>query len=127
MKAFILLLFATAAVSGLAQATPSSVPLEVSVQVHFDGYDMPDGEAVHAPGNFFLSPFVRTTLPLRAGDTVTIDIYADGRPLLSQKAVWYEEFDPSKNARPGEAIPMIIRPAQFFYKFIDWTNVPEGR
>jgi hypothetical protein len=127
MKALTLFLFVTT--SGLAQITPPpppSAPLAVYVHVQFEGYELPDGEAVHPPANFFVSPFVQTTLPLRAGDTVTIDIYADGLKLSSQKAVWHEEINPSKNARPGEAIPMFIQPAQFFYENTQWTNVPEG-
>ncbi|HEV2330887.1 MAG TPA: hypothetical protein VGY56_19070 [Verrucomicrobiae bacterium] len=46
---------------------------------------------------------------------------------LSQRAAWQEEFNPSKNPIPGVAVPFIIRPAQFFYKDMDWTNVPEGK
>lgn len=125
MKVLVLLFLAT--VSALAQVAPPAPSLQIFVHVEYEGYGLPDGEAVHAPANFYLSPFVRTTLPLHAGDTVTIDVYADGRKLLSQKAVWHEEFNPSKNARPGEAVPMIIQPAQFFYDDAQWTNVPEGK
>ena len=128
MKALIVFFLATA--SALAQFTPPAPPsasLAISVQVLYEGYQLPDGEMVHAPGNFFLSPSIQTTLPLHAGDAVTIDIYADGRKLLSQRAAWQEEFNPSKNPPPGVAVPMIIRPAQFFYKDLDWTNVSEGK
>ncbi|HXC35561.1 MAG TPA: hypothetical protein VNV43_06765 [Candidatus Acidoferrales bacterium] len=120
-----LIFFFLGMVSAPAQVTPPA-PLEVSVQILYEGYQLPDGEAVHAPAGFYLSPSVRTTLPLHAGDAVTIDIYADGQKLLSQRAAWHEETNPSKNARPGEAVPMIIQAAQFFYKDTDWTNVPEG-
>ncbi|HEY1789979.1 MAG TPA: hypothetical protein VGJ73_17670 [Verrucomicrobiae bacterium] len=125
-----LILFFLSTVSGLAQITllpPPSAPLEAFVQIQLDGHNLPDGVAVHAPANFFITPFVRTTLLLHAGDIVKIDIYADGRKMLSQKAVWHEEVNPSKNARPGEAVPMYIQPAQFFYKDLEWTNVPEGK
>jgi hypothetical protein len=128
MKALLVLFLATA--TALAQITvlpPPSAPLEVYVEVEYEGYSLPDGEAVHAPANFFMRPFVRTTLPLHEGDTVTIDIYWDGSKLSSQKAVWHEEFNPSKNARPGEAVPMFIRPAEFFYQDINCTNASEGR
>ena len=120
-----LIFFFLATVSALAQVT-SPAPLEVSVQIQYEGYQLPDGEAVHAPAGFYLSPSVRTTLPLHAGDAVTIDIYADGQKLLSQRAAWHEETNPSKNARPGEAVPMIIQAAQFFYDDAHWTNVSEG-
>lgn len=117
-----MLLFAT--ISGLAQISPvppKSASLEVFVQVQYEGYILPDREAVYGPANFILIPFVQTTLPLHAGDTVTIDIYADGRKISSQKAVWHPEV------RPGpHDLWLHISPAQFYYKFADWTNVSEG-
>ena len=127
MKRLMLWLFAVAGllapVSIFAQ---TNATLNLSMQVLFRGRDMTNGEAVRAPADFFILPSVRTSPAPHPGEGVTIDFYADGHLFSSQRAVWHAEFNPSKNARPGEAVPMFIRPAQFFYKEVNWTNVPEG-
>lgn len=110
---------------GAPAQTP--VSLEISMRALYLGFDLPDDAIIYAPATVYIMPWVQTSLPVHAGDAVTIDFFTDGRKLLSGKAVWHDEVNPSKNARPGEAIPMIIMPAQFFYPQPEWTNVPEGK
>jgi len=104
-----------------------SAPLEVSMQVLYEGCDLPEGEAIHEPADLYIMPSLETTAAAHAGDTVKIDVYGDGRKLFSGEAVWHDEVNPSKNARPGQAIPMFIMPAGFGYPVGKWANVPEGK
>jgi hypothetical protein len=110
---------------GIRAQTDAS--LRISMQALYIGFTLPDGAVIYAPATVFIMPWVETSLPVHAGDTVTIDFFTDGRKLLSGKAVWHDEINPSKNARPGEAIPMFISPAQFYCPQSAWTNIPEGK
>lgn len=126
MRRLILCLFVGCAVAPTGVFAQTNATLKVSMTVLFQGRDVTNGEAVHAPANFYMFPSVRATPEPQPGQAMTIDFYADGHLLSSQEAVWHAELNPSKTARPGEAVPLFIRPAQFFYKSADWTNVPEG-
>jgi hypothetical protein len=105
--------------------TPAS--LGISMKALYLGFELPDDAVIYAPATVFIMPWVETSLPLHAGDTVTIDFLTDGRKLSSGKAVWHDEINPSKNARPGEAVPMFIAPAQFNYPQPEWANIVEGK
>jgi hypothetical protein len=110
---------------GIRAQTPAS--LGISVEAMYNGFELPDGAAIYALATVFITPSLQTSLPVHAGDTVTVDFYTDGHKQWSDKEVWEDEFNPSKNARPGEATPLIIRPAQFLISFHEWANIPEGR
>ena len=105
--------------------TPAS--LKISMRALYLGFDLPDDAVIYAPATVFIMPWVDTSLPVHADDTVTIDFFADGRKLSSGKAIWHDEINPSKNARPGEAVPMFIAPAQFSYPQGEWSSIPEGK
>jgi len=105
----------------------ASATLKISMRALYLGFELPDNAVIYAPATVFIMPEVETSLPIHAGDTVTIDFFADGRKLSSGKATWQGEINPSKNARLGEAVPMFIAPAQFSYPQSIWANIPEGR
>jgi hypothetical protein len=127
MKAFLPAVFIVClmATFGVQAQTPAS--LEISMRALYLGFELPDGAVIYAPATVYIMPWVETSLAVHAGDTVTIDFFTDGRKLMSDKAVWHDEINPSKNARPGEAVPMFISPAQFSYPQGVWANVPEGK
>jgi hypothetical protein len=110
---------------GIQAQTPAS--LQISMRALYLGFDLPNDAVIYAPATVFIMPWVQTSLPVHAGDTVTIDFFTDGRKLSSGKAVWHDEINPSKNARPGEAVPMFIVAAQFYYPQPEWANVSEGK
>lgn len=64
--------------------------------------------------------------PALDGDTVKIEFFANTNLLGSQKSVWLPELNPSAHARPGQAVPMFIRPAQFTLAEFIWKNAPAG-
>jgi hypothetical protein len=110
---------------GAQAQTPAS--LEISMRALYLGFELPDDAVIYAPATVFIMPWVETSRPVHAGDTVTIDFFTDGRKLSSGKAAWHDEINPSKNARPGEAVPMFIAPAQFSCPQPEWANIPEGK
>src|SRR5580704_14893019 len=79
--------------------TPAS--LEISMRALYLGFELPNDAVIYAPATVFIMPWVQTSLPVHAGDTVTIGFFTDGRKQWSGKAVWQDEINPSKNARPG--------------------------
>ena len=105
----------------------TSASLGISMELMYNGFELPDKAAIYSPTTVFITPYLQTSLPVHAGDTVAIDFFTDGRKMWSDKAVWQDEINPSKNARPGEAIPMFISPAHFSVSFHEWTNIPEGK
>lgn len=126
MRAFFRAAFIACAITFGAQVqTPAS--LQISMRALSLGLDLPDNAVIYSPATVFIMPWADTSLPVHAGDSVTIDFYTDGRKLTSGKAVWHDEINPSKNARPGEAVPMFIAPAQFYYPQPEWTHITEGK
>jgi hypothetical protein len=65
--------------------TPAS--LGISMELMYNGFELPDGAVVYAPATVFITPYLQTSLPVHAGDTVAIDFFTDGRKMWSDKAV----------------------------------------
>src|ERR1700733_13649050 len=127
MKAFLRAVFIVCLMATFDVQAQTPASLEISMRALYLGFELPDGAVIYAPATVYIMPWVETSLAVHAGDTVTIDFFTDGRKLMSDKAVWHDEINPSKNARPGEAVPMFISPAQFSYPQGVWANVPEGK
>ena len=127
MKMFLQAIFIVNLLMAFEIQAQASASLEISMNALYLGDDLSNNAVIYAPATVFIMPWVQTSMPVHAGDTVTIDFFADGRKLSSGKATWHEEIDPSKTARPGEAVPMFIAPAQFSYPQSVWANIPKGK
>jgi uncharacterized protein YbjQ (UPF0145 family) len=123
MKIFISSVFGMlVALSGLAQ-NMAGAPVQVSVQVSFHAYLIPEGAYVPAPADMFIHPILEPSIPMHAGDSVMIDFFGDGKKLSSAKAVWH---DATPHMVPGQAQPAYILPPQFMVPNCVWTNVSQG-
>lgn len=78
------------------------------------------------PCDIHISAWVGVNPSAREGDSVTIEFYSNTNKLGSQKSNWLPELNPSAHARPGQAVPMFIRPAQFPQMEFVWKNPPPG-
>jgi hypothetical protein len=117
------------AANGLAQ-TPRSFPenppppLQVSMQALFEGETLHNGAILHKPAHIFILAFVTTAVAAHAGDSVTIDFFANASKLGSGKSVWHNAIKPDPNSRKFQ--PMIMVDAGFGGVDFDWSNAPAG-
>lgn len=61
---------------------------------------------------------------LKAGDAMNVEFFANSKSIGSSKAVWHETIRPQ--VKPGQAMPMWIRPAGFYPAQWTWKDVPAG-
>ncbi len=121
LRRFCLLIILFFGSRALAQTNP---PLTVSIKLLCQGKSLTNGAVVRAPAMISWFPNLKTTLLMRAGDTVDLDFLVDGKKICSGAAEWHNAFGPSN--RPGRFEPMIMARAGFGYSLCDWTNPPPG-
>jgi hypothetical protein len=109
------------ALAGFAQS-PAGASVELSVQVSFHAYLLPEGAYVPAPADMFIHPALKPLVTMHVGDAVRIDFFGDGKKLCSAKAVWR---DATRRTAPGQSQPS-VPPAQFMVPNCVWTNVSQG-
>src|SRR5208282_2123898 len=91
--------------NGLAQTpgappeNPLQKPLQVSIRALFEGRTLHDGDTLHAPKDIFILAFVTTAVAAHAGDSVTIDFFANTNKLGSGKSVWHNAIRPDPHSR----------------------------
>lgn len=89
-------------------------------------YQLDDETNFFTPCDIHISAGVNVKPQAHEGESVTIEFFANTNRLGSQKSDWLPELNPSAHARPGQAVPMFIRPAQFPGVEFVWKNPPPG-
>ncbi len=78
----------------------------------------------HAPATISIQADISLDAPVRAGDSVRIEFYANTKRLGSRKSVWHDEMGPNPHSRDFQ--PMHIFPAGFVPVVLVWNNPPVG-
>ena len=117
----------SAAVTSLSVAVCAWVPKTVSLEEwrkHRKQLD--DDKVFAAPCDVHVLAVVGATGNLRAGDTVSVDFFANTNMIGSGTCVWHEEVNPSKQWHGRGAVPMFIMPAGFSPAEMVWHNPSPG-
>lgn len=130
MKKFAFFTCLSLVCSGLAQ--PSSTasenspqkPLEVSLEVLSNGSILHDGDTLRAPTALWIGASIKTAVAGHAGDSITVDFFANTNRLGSRKYGWLDKIEPDLHSLKPQ--PMIIRAAGFYGGDFVWSNAPAG-
>ena len=94
------------------------------MQALFEGEILHDGAILHKPAHIFILADVTTAVAAHAGDSVTVDFFANTSKLGSRKSLWHNAVKPDPHSRKFQ--PMIIVDAGFGGVDFDWSNAPAG-
>jgi hypothetical protein len=118
----------SAAVSSLSVTMRAWVPKTVSLEEWRKHRKQLDEDKVFAaPCDVHIQASVGAVGNLRAGDTVSVDFFANTNNIGSGTCVWHEEVNPSKQWHGRGAVPLFIIPAQFSPAAMVWHNPPPGK
>jgi len=109
---------------GASPGKPPQNPLSVTLEVMCNGDALHAGDTLHAPAGIFILAGVTTKVGAHAGDTVTIDLFANNNKLGSRKSVWHDAIKPDPHSRKFQ--PMIMVAPGFGWVDFTWSNAPAG-
>jgi hypothetical protein len=130
MKKFAVFTCLSLVCSGLAQSsgTPTEnsppKPLEVSLQILSNGTILHDGDTLRAPADLWIHADIMSAVAGHAGDSMTVDFFANTNRLGSRKYAWQDKIEPDPHSLKPQ--PMIIVAAGFYGGDIVWSNAPAG-